>query len=297
MVPHIASLLHVDRLTRSADDKDTFHRRRSLERLVRDLFQRHHFPALVRAVACNQNFGLAVINPFRQRLHGKTSVDHGMNGADACARKHGDRQFRYASHVDRDAVPLLHAETPEDIGKSAHFAAERKIRERAKLPFLPFPHQCQFVPTGGGRMAVEAIVRDVGLPADEPLVERLLRFIQHLFPMLEPMKLVRLFRPEAFQIFLGRGGHRSPISRVRMPNDLFGGVEHVACQLALSHTDPPDVRRLCAESRFAPGPALRGDGILKRGGRESSGKRVRETRRKATGRGALIGSLLIPASP
>ena len=53
-----------------------------------------------------------------------------------------------------------------------------------------------------GEMPVEAVVRDVGLSADEPFGERHVPF-QHLVPRLKPVQFRRDFRPETFGIFRG----------------------------------------------------------------------------------------------
>src|SRR4051812_50178956 len=44
---------------------------------------------------------------------------------------------------------------------------------------------------------IEAVVRDVQLPADEPFGVRAVP-LEHLVPLLEPVQLVRLLAPEGF---------------------------------------------------------------------------------------------------
>jgi hypothetical protein len=49
-------------------------------------------------------------------------------------------------------------------------------------------------------MPVEAVVRDVRLPADKPFEERLPVVVQNSCPRFEPVQLARLRGPEAFQV-------------------------------------------------------------------------------------------------
>jgi hypothetical protein len=59
------------------------------------------------------------------------------------------------------------------------------------------------VTRAGLHVAVEAVVGDVQLPADEPLGERGVRPVQHLLPRLEPVQRLGALRPEALEVGLG----------------------------------------------------------------------------------------------
>ena len=45
-------------------------------------------------------------------------------------------------------------------------------------------------------MPVNAVVRHVGEAASEPPVKRRLRLVEHLVPLLEPLQVAHLLRPE-----------------------------------------------------------------------------------------------------
>jgi hypothetical protein len=69
-------------------------------------------------------------------------------------------------------------------------------------------------------MHVEAVVRNIGLAADEPLGKRLLP-IEHLGKGLEPMQLFGQFPPERFDI--GRCFLPQPFIRFHRANASPGG--------------------------------------------------------------------------
>ena len=85
-------------------------------------------------------------------------------------------------------------------------------------------------------MSVKTIVHDVDLATDEPFEEGLLLIVKHFVPVLVPMKLVRLFRPEAFVVLFGCCRHLLPILHMCVTNVVFGWMEHFAGQLLCAHS-------------------------------------------------------------
>ena len=65
-------------------------------------------------------------------------------------------------------------------------------------------------------MAVQAVVDDVDLGADEPLVERLLALIQDLIPLAVPLQLLGLLGPEPLEILLRQLGRGLPVLEQRL---------------------------------------------------------------------------------
>ena len=112
---------------------------------------------------------LAVLDAPVQRLDREAAVDHRMHRADLGAGQHGDGQFGHAAHVDGHPVALLDAHAAQHVGELADFAVEGVVREGAHLAVLALPDQRQLVAPPGLDVAVEAVVDDVGLAADEPL--------------------------------------------------------------------------------------------------------------------------------
>ena len=52
------------------------------------------------------NFSAAVVDPVSQRFRREAAENDGMNGADAGAGQHGDRQLRDHGQIDGDPVAL-----------------------------------------------------------------------------------------------------------------------------------------------------------------------------------------------
>ena len=69
-----------------------------------------------------------------ERLRGEAAEDDRVDGADARAREHRDRQLDHHWHVDRHAVALLHAEfRAQHVREAAHRAVQLAVRRRARL--------------------------------------------------------------------------------------------------------------------------------------------------------------------
>ncbi len=95
--------------------------------------------------------------------------------------------------------PFLHAERLQHVRAFRDFAQQLLIGERARIARLAFPLNRGFVLAPGGDVAVQAVVRKVQLPAQEPFRERQLPF-QHAIPRLEPVQFARDLGPETFRI-------------------------------------------------------------------------------------------------
>src|SRR5207253_2349714 len=70
------------------------------------------------------------------------------------------------------------------------------------FPRLPFPDDRRLVLSPRAQVPVEAVIRNINPPSDEPFRERILPF-KDLFPPLEPMQFARGIFPE-FPGILGR---------------------------------------------------------------------------------------------
>ena len=74
-------------------------------------------------------------------------------------------------HVDADAVALGHAEPLQHVGEPLHVGEEVGVGDRAGVARLALPVVRDLVAAAGGDVAVDGVVADVELAADEPLGE------------------------------------------------------------------------------------------------------------------------------
>src|SRR5262249_62074029 len=83
----------------------------------------------------------------------------------------GDRRPRAQPEVDVAPVALLDSEGLEGIGAALHLLEELCVRDRPGVARLALPVVRDLLAVPGGDVAVEAVLADVELPADEPLGE------------------------------------------------------------------------------------------------------------------------------
>jgi hypothetical protein len=161
-------------------DDHLLHDRAAVHRLVGDLLEVDGLAAQPGAVAGDHDFAARVGDAVGQRLLGEAAVDHAVDGADLGGGEHGNRQFRHAPHVDGDGVALLDAHRLEHIGKAVDRLPELEVAVGALLAVLAFPQQRQLVLAPALDVAVQCVVDDIGLAADEPLEEGRLAAVQYL---------------------------------------------------------------------------------------------------------------------
>src|SRR5581483_5408536 len=150
------------------------------------LLQRHGRAAPPCLVLRDQDLALHVDHAARQRIRGEAAEDDGVRGTDARAREHRDRQLGNHAHVDRDGRSLLHAEPLQGGRELRDLLLQLGVRDLAALVLrLAFPVIRDLVAAALLDVAVEAVVRDVELAAEEPLRVRRLPFIE-LRERLEP---------------------------------------------------------------------------------------------------------------
>src|SRR5439155_19520508 len=61
--------------------------------------------------------------------------------------------------------------------------------------------QCRLVTATTSNVSIDRVIAGIDLPAGEPPVEGLCRFVQHLVPLLVPVDLLGRLGPEAVGIF------------------------------------------------------------------------------------------------
>ena len=183
-----------------------------MNRFVDVLLERHDLSASPRAVAGDDDARLRVEHAVDDRRRWEPAENHAVCGADAGAREHRDGEFRHHAHVERDDVALLHAERFQCVRAAANLFKEFAVAEvlhlgRAIGLRLAFPNDADFVAVTREHVAVERVVADIGLRADEPLrVGAVPR--EHLRPRRKPVEVLRDLGPETFRV-----GDRSRVAR------------------------------------------------------------------------------------
>ena len=145
---------------------------RGFERVVDRRLERRGLAAAPAAVGGDDELGLRVVDPAAQRLGREAAEDHRVRRADPGAGQHRDRQLGDHRHVDRDAIAGLDAELEQRIGGLAHLALEVGVGDRPGVAGLADPVIGDLVAEAALDVAVDAVVGDVELAADEPLRER-----------------------------------------------------------------------------------------------------------------------------
>ena len=111
---------------------------------------------------------MRVVDAIDERGAREAAEDNRMGRADARACQHRDRQFRNQRHVQRDTIAFDYAKSLQDIRKATNFRVQLLIGEGARVTRLAFPNQRSFVPSPRRQMAIETVVTDIDLSADEP---------------------------------------------------------------------------------------------------------------------------------
>ena len=98
--------------------------------------------------------------------------------------------------------PLRIPRSLSALAKRCDLAEQVGVGEVALLALLAAPVERDALAAAGLDVAVQAVVGDVQLAADEPLVERRVGVVERLVPLLEPVQLARLALPPALPVAL-----------------------------------------------------------------------------------------------
>ena len=172
----IASLLHLHVVAATPHDHDMLDGGRRRDGFVGSGLEREDVTSSIPTVRSDQHLGLSVVDAVRQRLSAETAEHHAVHGADACAGQHRHSGLGDHREVDVDPIPTLHSELLQGVGESLHLVEEVGVREHPRIARLALPIERHLVAASSFDMAVEAVVADVELTADEPLGERQLPF-------------------------------------------------------------------------------------------------------------------------
>ena len=132
-----------------------------------------------------------------------------MNNPETCAREHRDGKLGDHWHIDGNGVTLNQPEALQDIGEAADFGVEFAVGEAADIRglaifgWLAFEDDGDLLAEAFLDLRVETVIGDVGLTADKPFEERLLRLVENFGPRFEPRQLLGFIRPETFRVIDG----------------------------------------------------------------------------------------------
>ena len=159
VVPEVAAFLQflLERTVPPLHDDDVLDRRRVGERFVGDALQLHDVAAPVAAVGGDEEARLLVVDAIAQRLGAEAAEDDAVDGADARAGEHRDRELGDQRQVDRDAVAFLDAERSQHVRELADLAVQLPVGQRALVAGLAFPDDGGLVPAPRADVAVEAV--------------------------------------------------------------------------------------------------------------------------------------------
>ena len=198
--PHVAAVGHRDVVRGAAQHEHLLDRRALGHRGVGRLLERHDAAAAPGAVAGDEHLGLGVLDPVAERVGGEAAEHHRVRRADARAREERRRQLRHHAEVDVDPVALADAELLQRVGEPADVVEQLRVGDGAGVAGLALPVVRDLVAVPGLDVAVEAVVRGVELPADEPLREREIP-VEDRVPVLVPVEEVAgLPGPEALEV-------------------------------------------------------------------------------------------------
>ena len=194
--PEVAALLHRAVGAGVLDDDDRLEVLEVAHLLVDLLLDRRGLALAPRAVDRDQRLGLGELHALLDRGRREAAEDDVVRGADARAGEHrhddlGDHRQEDPDHVARADPAVL-----QRVGELLDVAVQVRVRDVALLALLAAPVERDAVAVAGLHVAVEAVVGDVELAADEPLGERRVGLVEHLVPLLGPVQRLGLLGPE-----------------------------------------------------------------------------------------------------
>ena len=169
---------------------DDDHRLEVLEvahHLVDLLLDRRRLALAARAVDGDQRLGLGELHPLLDRL-GEKPPKTTLCGAPM--RAQASIATTTSGIIGRKiptTSPLLDPAVLERVGEALDVAVQVGVRDVALLALLAAPVEGDAVAVAGLDVAVDAVVGDVELAADEPLGERRVGPVEHLVPLLGPV--------------------------------------------------------------------------------------------------------------
>src|SRR5262249_36207588 len=150
--------LHVHLLVAAVVDDALFNGRRPGQGGIDVVLERHHLAAPPAAVGGDDEPGLCGVVAVGGGGGAEAAEDDAVGGANAGAGEHGNGQFGYHRHVQRDAVAGLDAKVLEDVGEGADLAVQVLVAEHTAVARLALPDDGGLVLAAIQQVAVDAVV-------------------------------------------------------------------------------------------------------------------------------------------
>src|SRR5664280_1562696 len=187
------------------------------------------FAVAVVAVHRDENLALRVGDAAAARGAGETTEDLGVDDAQTCAREHRYRQIRHHGHVERRHVAGLNAaEALQQRGELVDAHVKLLIGEHLGVFVLGLGHPDDGRLVAIGRqVTIDAVVRGVEPPADEPLPKWGVARVKRGVPVLVPRQKVGVLFEALGEVLLAQALVDARIGRVCLAYE-FGRREVVA---------------------------------------------------------------------
>ena len=151
------------------------------------------------AVRGHDELRFRIVHAIAHGFCREAAEHHAVDRADAGAREHGHRGLGNHGKVDAHPIALVDSERFQDVGELADLAQELAIRDHARLAGFSLPDDRGLVLAPGGRVPIEAVLREIELSAHKPPGERDLP-VEDRVPLLLPGQRLGLLGPEPLGI-------------------------------------------------------------------------------------------------
>jgi hypothetical protein len=166
--PHVAALGPAHRVAGPLDHQHALDLGVLEHRPVGRVLERHDVATPPATVGGDEQAGAGVAQAIGQGLGREAAEHHGVRGADAGTRQHGDGRLRHHRQVDGDEVAGLDAERGQRVGRLAHLAVQLLVGQDPGVARLALPQDGGLVAPPPGQVAIDAVGADVERAADEP---------------------------------------------------------------------------------------------------------------------------------
>ena len=195
----VAACLHLDGRAGAFEDDDVLDGWGVLEGLVDGALELDLGAAAVAGVLGEDGDALRVIDAIGDGVGGESAEDYGVDGADSGAGEQRDRELGGHTHVNGYAVAFFNAEGLEGVGEFLDLCVKLGVGELFDFAGLAFPDNGDLVGAAAEGVAVDTVVAEIDLAADEPFGYGELP-IEDFGPLLKPVQLSGRLGPESFGI-------------------------------------------------------------------------------------------------
>ena len=179
------------------------------ERFVHERRVIDHLAAARAGIGGDDQDGRGVVDARRQTRRRKAAEHDRMDRAEPRAGEHREQGFGDHRQIDQDALAFMHAERAHHRGHAVHFGVQFGVGVAPlDARFRRYIHQ-RILLSARGEMAVDRVVAEIGLAADEPARKRRIASVEHLIERRFPVDAPRLFAPRTIPALRSNGGELS----------------------------------------------------------------------------------------